>query len=97
MYLIFGYLNGYFEKINENKYLTLAPTNEIKKKKKYEELWNKIRDLIRSVIKNSDDYDDDENYIIIKFDSGDELRIKFQQVQNHCILGSIKWMDLLLF
>ena len=68
-----------------------------KKKKKYEELWNKIRDLIRSVIKNSDDYDDDENYIIIKFDSGDELRIKFQQVQNHCILGSIKWMDLLLF
>ena len=26
--------------------------------KKYEDLWSKIRDLIRSIIKNSDDYDD---------------------------------------
>ena len=28
-----------------------------KKLKKYEELWSKIRDFIRSIIKNSDDYD----------------------------------------
>ena len=27
-------------------------------KKKYEELWSKIRDLIRSVTKNSGDYDE---------------------------------------
>ena len=32
------------------------PTNE-SEKKKYEELWIKIRDLIRSVTKISDDYD----------------------------------------
>ena len=37
---------GYFEEINENKHLTLVPTNE-SEKKKYEELWIKIRDLIR--------------------------------------------------
>ena len=42
-----------------------------KKLKKYEELWIKLRDLIRSVTKKSDDYD--EKYIKIKFDSDDEL------------------------
>ena len=55
-------LNGYFEEINGNKYLTLVPTNESKEKiQKYEELWIKIRDLLRSVTKKSDDYD--EKYI----------------------------------
>ena len=28
------------------------------KKKKYEEIWNKVRDLIRSITKNSNDYDE---------------------------------------
>ena len=28
LYLIFSKVNGYFEKINKNKYLTLVPTNE---------------------------------------------------------------------
>ena len=53
LYLIFCKLNGYFEEINEDKYLTLVPTNESKGKiKKCEELWIKIRDLIRSITKN---------------------------------------------
>ena len=39
---------------------------------KYEELWNKIRDLIKSVsIKISDDYD--EKYMEIKFNLDDKL------------------------
>ena len=42
-----------------------------KKLKKYEELWSKIGDLIRSVTKNSGDYD--EKYKKIKFNSDDEL------------------------
>ena len=42
-----------------------------KKKKKNEELWIKIRDLIRSITKNSDDYD--EKYMKIKFNSDNEL------------------------
>ena len=43
VYLIFSHMNGYFEKINKNKYLTLFPTNESKKIiKKYEELWIKL-------------------------------------------------------
>ena len=44
-YLIFGKVNGYFEEINGNEYLTLVLTNESKGiRKKYEELWSKIRD-----------------------------------------------------
>ena len=37
LYVIFSKVNGYFEENNENKYLTLVPTNESKEKlKKYE-------------------------------------------------------------
>ena len=43
----------------------LVPTNKSQKKKKSEELWIKIRDLIRSITKNSDDYD--EKKMKIKF------------------------------
>ena len=72
LYLIFRNLNGYFEEIYKSKYLTLVPTNESKEKiKKYEELWNKIRDLIWLITKNSDDYD--AKYMKIKFNSDDEL------------------------
>ena len=70
LYLIFGNINEYFEEINENKYLTLVPTNKSKEKiKKYEELWIQIRDVIRSITKNLDDYY--KNYLKIKFDSHD--------------------------
>ena len=40
---------------------------------KYEELWIKIRDLIKSITKISDYYHYDEKYIKIKLDSDDEL------------------------
>ena len=68
LYLVF--LNGYFEEIDKSKYLTLVPTNK-SKEKKYEELWSKIRDLIRSIAKSFVDHD--EKYIRIKFNLDDEL------------------------
>ena len=73
LYLIFNKVNGYFEQTNGNKYLTLVPTNESneKIKKKYGELWSKIRDIIISITKNSDDYD--ENSVKINFHSDDIL------------------------
>ena len=59
LYFLFNKMNGNFEESNGNKYLTLVLTNETKAKiKKYEERWNKIRDLIRLITKNSDDYDE---------------------------------------
>ena len=68
LYLIFIKVNGYIEEINKNRYLTLVSTNESKEKiKKYEELWIKIRDLIRSINKNSDDYN--EKIMKIKLNS----------------------------
>ena len=63
VYLIFGKVNGYFEEINENKYLMLAPSNE--SKEKHEELYNKIRDLTNLITENSNDYD--EKWTKIKF------------------------------
>ena len=64
--------NGYFEKMYENKHLALVLTNEINEMiKKYYELWSKIRYLIRSITKNSDDYD--KKYMKIKFNSDEEL------------------------
>ena len=71
LYLIYNKVIGYFEEINENKYLTLVRTNESKEKKRYEERWSKIRGLTRLITKNSDDYD--EKYMKIKFNSDDEL------------------------
>ena len=45
--------------------MNASPTNESKEKlKKYEELWCKIQDLIRSITKSSDYYD--EKYMKIK-------------------------------
>ena len=72
LHLIFGNVNGYFEEINGNKYLTLVPTNKSKEKLKiYRELWSKITDLIRSITKNSDDYD--EKYMKTKSALDDDL------------------------
>ena len=66
---------GTLKKKKESKYLTLVPTGESNDTlKKYEELWNKIRDLIRSVTNNSDDYD--EKYMKIKCNSDDDLPLK---------------------
>ena len=65
-------MNGYFEEINGNEYLTLVPANESKEKiKKYEELWSKIRDLIGSITKISDEYD--KKYMKIKFNWDEKL------------------------
>ena len=47
----------------------LVSTNE--SKKKHGELWSKIRDLIRSITKNSDDYD--EKFMKIKLNANNKL------------------------
>ena len=74
LYLLLNKINGYFEEINRNNYLTLVPTDESKEKiEKYKELWIKIRDLIRLVTKKADDYD--EKFIKIKLHSDDKLSL----------------------
>ena len=71
LYLMFNKINAHFEEIHGNKYLTLIPPNESNEKiRKYQELWIKIRDFIKSVIKKSDDFD--EKYMRINFDADDK-------------------------
>ena len=61
--------------LTKSKYITPVSTNESKEKnKRYEELRSKTRDLIRSVTKNSNNYD--KNVRKIKFDLDDELPLK---------------------
>ena len=50
LYFTFGKVNAYFENVNGKKYLMLVTSNEGKEiTKKIEELWSKIRGLIRSI------------------------------------------------
>ena len=51
LYLIIKNINGYFEKINGKKYLTLVPTNESKKTMK--KIWRTIKQNQRSNQKNN--------------------------------------------
>ena len=75
LHLIINKINGYIEERNGNKYLTIVLNAESKDKlKKYEELWIKIRDLIRSITNNPDD--SDEKYMNIKFNPDDNLPLK---------------------
>ena len=51
--------------------MTLVPNNESKEIiKKYEELWSKIKNQIKTITNNSSDYD--EKYIKIKFNLDDD-------------------------
>ena len=84
LYLITNKVNGYFEEIKKNKYLILVSTNDGKEKmNKFEELWVKIIDFIRSITKNLDDYDKKE--IKIKFNSDDELSLN-KMIETHSII-----------
>ena len=106
LYFIFNKVNEYFEESNRNKYLILVPTNESKTRiKNREELWSKIRDLVRSITKQSDDYDD--KYTKIEFNADGKLplnrtielpsqikvvRVVFHE-NNKCIIQKISQMN----
>ena len=59
---IFIYYIGYGTIKEYIKIYSVNPLFLIFRYVKYEELWIKIRDLIRSITKNSDDYDYDGKY-----------------------------------
>ena len=66
--------------------MTIFPANKSKEIiKKYEKFWSKIRDLIRSISKNSDDYV--QKYTKIKFDSDEDLSLnKKMEIHNAIIV-----------
>ena len=65
-----------------------------KKEKKYEDLWSKIRNLIRSITKNSDDYN--KEYMKIKFNSDDEIPLnKMIETSSMIIVARAVFMKMI--
>ena len=66
--------------------MTPVPTDESKYiLENYEEMWTKIRDLIRSISNNSGNYD--EKYMKIKFNCEDTLPLnKMLELRNMVIV-----------
>ena len=72
LYLIIAHANGYIEEKGVNKYLIFDSTDESKELlKKYNYVWNGIRDKIKEI--SSDECDYEKDYMKIKFNSDDDL------------------------
>ena len=72
LYLIIAHASGYIEEKGVNKYLVFDSTDENKELlKKYNDVWNGIRDKIKEISSNECDYKKD--YMKIKFNSDDNL------------------------
>ena len=72
LYLLINHANGYIEEKNENEYLIFDSTDENKEQlKKYNNVWNGIKNKIEEVSSGECDYEKD--YMKIKFNSDDNL------------------------
>ena len=72
LYLLVNHASGYIEEKGVNKYLIFDSTDENKELlKKYNDVWNGIKDKIKEVSSGECDYEKD--YMKIKFNSDDEL------------------------
>ena len=72
MYLRIDHVNGYIEEKGVNKYLVFDSTDENKELlKKYNDVWNGIKNKIEEVSSGECDYEKD--YMKIKFNSDDNL------------------------
>ena len=72
LYLFIDHANGYIEEKGVNKYLVFDSTDKNKELlKKYNDVFNGIRDKIKEI--NSDECDYEKDYMKIKFNSDDNL------------------------
>ena len=72
MYLQINHASGYIEENDVNKYLIFDSTDENKELlKKYNDVWNGIKNKIEEVSSGECDYEKD--YMKIKFNSDDDL------------------------
>ena len=72
MYFLVNHASGYIEEKNGNKYLIFDSTDENKELlKKYNDVWNGIKNKIEEVSSGECDYEKD--YMKIKFNSDDDL------------------------
>ena len=74
LYLLINHANGYIEEKGMNKYLIFDSTDESEELlKKYNDVWNGIRDKIKEI--SSVNYDYEQDYMKIKFISDDNLPV----------------------
>ena len=86
--LIIAYANGYIEEKGVNKYLVFDSTDENKELlKKYNDVFNGIRDKIKEINSNECDYEKD--YMKIKFNSDDDLPLN-KALKFHNIAMTIR-------
>ena len=72
LYLIIAHANGYIEEKDANKYLIFDSTDKNKELlKKYNDVWNGIKDKIKEL--SSEEYDYEKDYMKIKYNSDDNL------------------------
>ena len=75
MYLLVNHASGYIEEKNENKYLILDSTDENKDLlKKYNDVWNGIKNKIEAISSGECDYKKD--FMKIKFNSDNNLPLR---------------------
>ena len=75
LYLSITHASEYIEEKDVNKYLVFDSTDENKELiKKYNDVFNGIRDKIKEI--NSDERDYEKDYMKIKFNSDDDLPLK---------------------
>ena len=88
LYLIIAHASGYIEEKGVNKYLVFDSTDENKELlKKYNDVFNGIRDKIKEV--SSDECDYEKDYMKIKFNSDDDLPLN-KQLKFHNMTITIR-------
>ena len=78
LYLLINHASGYMEERGVNKYLIFDLDENKELLKKYKDVWNGIRDKIKEVSSGECDYEKD--YMKIKFNSDDNLPLKFHNI-----------------
>ena len=88
LYLRIDHVNGYIEEEGVNKYLVFDSTDENKELlKKYNDVFNEIRDKIKEV--SSDECDYEKHYVKIKFKSDNDLPLN-KQLRFHNMTITIR-------
>ena len=88
LYLRVDHAIGYNEEKGVNKYLNFDSSDENKELlKKYNDVWNRIRDKIKEI--SSDECDYEKDYMKIKFDSDDDLLFN-KPLKFHLMIITIK-------
>ena len=88
LYFIIAHASGYIEEKDVNKYLIFDSTDENKELlKKYNDVWNGIKNKIKEVSSGECDYEKD--YMKIKFNSDDNLPLN-KQLKFHNMTITIR-------